>query len=179
MHKSVIGFIGVGVILLLMSMMMTAVKGSTTAPRTDSFSVTTGGGETTAIIGTQELPWKGLTSSVETISSSQPTLDFPLCSFVSGNEVTVSGLDASQTRVLTVTYLYDSNQGSWAPARWPQLYRYCSGWALSAWLSAWGWRYLKKDDQIECLKAWQTEDAMRGRAPFADYSFLAFIYKKF
>jgi len=75
MHKSVIGFIGVGVILLLMSMMMTAVKGSTTAPRTDSFSVTTGGGETTAIIGTQELPWKGLTSSVETISSSQPTLD--------------------------------------------------------------------------------------------------------
>jgi len=111
MHKSVIGFIGVGVILLLMSMMMTAVKGSTTAPRTDSFSVTTGGGETTAIIGTQEFPWKGLTSSVETISSSQPTLDFPLCSFVSGNEVTVSGLDASQTRVLTVTYLYDSNQG--------------------------------------------------------------------
>ena len=32
MHKSVIGFIGVGVILLLMSMMMTAMKGSTPRP---------------------------------------------------------------------------------------------------------------------------------------------------
>ena len=111
MHKSVIGLIGIGVVIILMSVIMSGLKSSATDSRQDSFSVTTTGGQTTAIVGTQELPWKGLTSSVETISSSQPTLDFPLCSFVSGNEVTVSGLDASQTRVLTVTYLYDSNQG--------------------------------------------------------------------
>ena len=71
MHKSVIGLIGIGVvIMLLMSMMMSgAEKFGHRDPRTDSFSVTTGGGETTAIVGTQELPWKGLTSSVQTITS--------------------------------------------------------------------------------------------------------------
>ena len=110
MHKSVIGLIGIGVVIILMSVIMGALKGSATNSRQDQFSVTTAGGQTTAIVGTQELPWKALTSSVQTITSNYAS-DYPLCEQVSGNEITIEGLAPSETRVVTITYLYDANQG--------------------------------------------------------------------
>ena len=110
MHKSVIGLIGIGVVIILMSVIMGGLKSSATTSRQDSFSVTTTGGETTAIVGTQELPWKALTSSVQTITSNYAS-DYPLCEQVSGNEITIEGLAPSETRVVTITYLYDANQG--------------------------------------------------------------------
>jgi len=90
MHKSVIGLIGIGVVIILMSVIMGALKGSATNSRVDQFSVTTAGGQTTAIVGTQELPWKALTSSVQTITSNYAS-DYPLCEQVSGNEITIEG----------------------------------------------------------------------------------------
>ena len=110
MHKSVIGLIGIGVVIILMSVIMNGLKSSATDSRQDSFSVTTPSGQTTAIIGTQELPWKGLTSSVQSITSTYAS-DYPLCEQVAGNEVTMEGLAPSETRVVTITYLYDANQG--------------------------------------------------------------------
>ena len=110
MHKSVIGLIGIGVVIILMSVIMAGLKSSATDSRQDSFSVTTTGGETTAIVGTQELPWKALTSSVSSITSNYAS-DYPLCEQVSGNEITIEGLAPSQTRVITIAYLYDANQG--------------------------------------------------------------------
>jgi hypothetical protein len=110
MHKSVIGLIGIGVVIILMSVIMAGLKSSATDSRQDSFSVTTTGGETTAIVGTQELPWKALTSSVSSITSNYAS-DYPLCEQVSGNEITIEGLAPSETRVVTITYLYDANQG--------------------------------------------------------------------
>jgi len=110
MHKSVIGLIGIGVVIILMGVIMSALKSSATNSRLDSFSVTTQSGQTTAIVGTQELPWKGLTSSVQSITSNYAS-DYPLCEQVSGNEVTIEGLAPSETRVVTITYLYDANQG--------------------------------------------------------------------
>ena len=110
MHKSVIGLIGIGVVIILMSVIMGGLKNSATDSRQDSFSVTTTGGETTAIVGTQELPWKALTSSVSSITSDYAE-DYPLCEQVSGNEITIEGLAPSETRVVTITYLYDANQG--------------------------------------------------------------------
>ena len=110
MHKSVIGLIGIGVVIILMSVIMSGLKSSATDSRQDLFSVTTTGGETTAIVGTQELPWKALTSSVQTITSNYAS-DYPLCEQVSGNEITIEGLAPSETRVVTITYLYDANQG--------------------------------------------------------------------
>jgi|SRR5208283_3098693 len=110
MHKSVIGLIGIGVVIILMGVIMGALKSSATNSRLDSFSVTTTSGETTAIVGTQELPWKGLTSSVQSITSNYAS-DYPLCEQVSGNEVTIEGLAPSETRVVTIAYLYDANQG--------------------------------------------------------------------
>ena len=110
MHKSVIGLIGIGVVIILMGVIMGALKSSATNSRLDSFSVTTQSGQTTAIVGTQELPWKGLTSSVQSITSNYAS-DYPLCEQVSGNEVTIEGLAPSETRVVTIAYLYDANQG--------------------------------------------------------------------
>ena len=110
MHKSVIGLIGIGVVIILMSVIMSGLKSSATTPRQDQFSVTTTSGQTTAIVGTQELPWKALTSSVQTITSNYAS-DYPLCEQVSGNEITIEGLAPSETRVVTITYLYDANQG--------------------------------------------------------------------
>ena len=110
MHKSVIGLIGIGVVIILMSVIMSGLKSSATDSRQDQFSVTTTSGQTTAIVGTQELPWKALTSSVQTITSNYAS-DYPLCEQVSGNEITIEGLAPSETRVVTITYLYDANQG--------------------------------------------------------------------
>ena len=130
MHKSVIGLIGIGVVIILMGVIMGALKSSATNSRVDSFSVTTTGGQATAIVGTQELPWKGLTSSVQSITSNYAS-DYPLCQQVSGNEVTIEGLAPSETRVLTITYLYDANQGFMGPVKCSILCRYSFGWASS------------------------------------------------
>ena len=43
MHKSVIGLIGIGVVIILMGVIMGALKSSATNSRVDSFSVTTHG----------------------------------------------------------------------------------------------------------------------------------------
>ena len=110
MHKSVIGLIGIGVVIILMSVIMSGLKSSATDSRQDHSVSPRQGGQTTAIVGTQELPWKALTSSVQTITSNYAS-DYPLCEQVSGNEITIEGLAPSETRVVTITYLYDANQG--------------------------------------------------------------------
>jgi len=83
----------------------------------------------------------------------------------------VSGLDASQTRVLTVTYLYDSNQGFMGASQMATIVPLLLWVGIICLVIGLGMAIFKKDDQIECLKAWAhtEEDAMRVWRPLQNY----------
>jgi hypothetical protein len=109
--RAALAVIGVIIILILFGTMMGGITAAQTAERVDAFAaVTTGGGIVEADVVLVADPFNGaLTSIVST-----EVLDAPLPdAYVAGaNTLTVRGLNPSDTRTLTVTYLYGALTGT-------------------------------------------------------------------
>ena len=106
--KSVVLLIGACIVILLLGAVMTGVNDFRMEDQVATYDVTTGGGVTTADVTLTEALFGGETYNAAV--SSNITGDTPLASaYVAGTKaLTVSGLDASSTRRLTVTYKIDA-----------------------------------------------------------------------
>jgi hypothetical protein len=112
--KAALAIIGVVIILILFGTMMSGINDAQTLERTDTFvGVVTGGGITEADVVLVADPFNNSILSVTSLTSNE-VLDGPLPdSYVTGtNTLTVRGLNASDTRTLTVVYDYGSLTGS-------------------------------------------------------------------
>jgi hypothetical protein len=114
--KSVFVIIGVIVVILMFGVMISGIKSAQTAERIDLYNSVTGGGDfdtDVVLVGTlydDDLLNATITSD-NALDAPVPTLYVPLT-----RTLTVSGLVASDTRQLTVTYLYGSLTGAAASA---------------------------------------------------------------
>jgi hypothetical protein len=112
--RAALAVIGVIIILILFGTMMGGITAAQTAERVDAFAaVTTGGGIVEADVVLVADPFNGALTSVTSIVSTE-VLDAPLPdAYVAGaNTLTVRGLNPSDTRTLTVTYLYGALTGT-------------------------------------------------------------------
>jgi hypothetical protein len=112
--RAALAVIGVIIILVLFGTMMAGIQTAQTDERTDTFlAVTTGGGITTAPVVLVTDIYDNNILNVTSITSDN-VLDAPLAdSYNSANNtLTVRGLNASDTRGLTVIYEYSALTGS-------------------------------------------------------------------
>jgi hypothetical protein len=112
--RAALAVIGVIIILILFGTMMGGITAAQTAERTDTFAaVATGGGVVEADVVLVADPFNSALTSVTSITSNE-VLDAPLPdAYVAGtNTLTVRGLNPSDTRTLTVTYLYGALTGT-------------------------------------------------------------------
>lgn len=111
--RAALAVIGVIIILTLFGTMMYGINQAQTDQRVDAFvAVATGGGITEAPVVLVADPFgNALTSVTEIVSNN--ALDAPLPdAYVAGtNTLTVRGLNAADTRTLTVTYMYGALVG--------------------------------------------------------------------
>lgn len=116
--RAALAVIGVIVILVLFGTMMVGINNAQTDERTDTFAaVTTGGGISTASVVLVGDLYSDNILNVVSISSSN-ALDAPLPNGYTSasNTLAVRGLNASDTRTLTVVYKYGALVGEAAAA---------------------------------------------------------------
>lgn len=106
--KSVLLIIGAVIVIILLPATLTSIDDFRAKDQIATYNVDTGGGVTTATVTLVEDLFNDLTANV-TISSNS-TDDAPIASSYSSttNVLTVSGLIASESRQLTVTYKIDA-----------------------------------------------------------------------
>jgi hypothetical protein len=111
--KIALSVIGVVMVLSLFGVMMMGVRDAQTNEREDSFAaVTTGVGENTAdVILVTDIYNDDLLSVISIESDNGSDAPLPDAFVPSTNTLTVRGLNASDTRTLTVTYEYAALTG--------------------------------------------------------------------
>lgn len=105
---AVIALFGVIFLILLFPSFITSVEDTQTDGRTEGFLQTTAGGVTNTSVTLSQDLWQGDTLFVTSVTSDVAN-DNPIASIytVANNALLVIGLEASQTRNLTVDYLTD------------------------------------------------------------------------